>query len=135
LIGGFGTSDIGKEAVLWDPVNGMRRVKDILLALGVSEVSNWQLEEVRALSADGTVLAGTGKNPTGNSEAWIAIIPRTDRQAADVNLDGCVDDADLLQVLFAFGNTGYFPPEDLNYDTVVDDADLLAVLFAFGSGC
>ncbi len=46
-----------------------------------------------------------------------------------------MDDADLLQVLFAFGNTGYFDPADVNYDGVVDDADLLAVLFAFGEGC
>ena len=135
LIGGFGTSDIGKEAVLWDPTNGMRRVKETLLSLGVSEVLNWRLEEVRALSADGTVIVGTGKNPDGNSEAWIAIIPRTDRHLADVDLSGCVDDADLLTVLFTFGESGYFPPADLNYDTVVDDADLLMVLFSFGEGC
>jgi hypothetical protein len=53
----------------------------------------------------------------------------------DVNLDGCVDDADLLAVLFAFGNTGQFLPEDVTCDGVVDDADLLTVLFAFGEGC
>jgi hypothetical protein len=53
----------------------------------------------------------------------------------DVNLDGCVDDADLLQVLFAFGRTGAGLPEDINCDQVVDDADLLLVLFNFGSGC
>lgn len=53
----------------------------------------------------------------------------------DVNLDGCVDDADLLAVLFAFGNTGQSLPEDVTCDGVVDDADLLTVLFAFGSGC
>jgi len=46
-----------------------------------------------------------------------------------------VDDADLLRVLFSFGETGYFPAADLNYDTVVDDADLLMVLFSFGEGC
>lgn len=51
----------------------------------------------------------------------------------DVNGDGCVDDADLLAVLFAFGSDD--PSTDLNRDGVVDDADLLAVLFAFGSGC
>jgi hypothetical protein len=53
----------------------------------------------------------------------------------DVNLDGCVDDADLLQVLFAFGRTGAGLPEDINCDQVVDDADLLIVLFNFGNGC
>jgi hypothetical protein len=48
---------------------------------------------------------------------------------------GCVDDADLLAVLFAFGNTGSELPEDTNCDEVIDDADLLIVLFAFGEGC
>jgi len=53
----------------------------------------------------------------------------------DIDGSGCVDDADLLAVLFAFGNTGSGLPEDTNCDQVVDDADLLDVLFNFGSGC
>jgi hypothetical protein len=55
--------------------------------------------------------------------------------AGDVNQDGIVDDADLLAVLFAFGQTGSGLPEDINGDGVVDDADLLTVLFNFGSTC
>ena len=51
----------------------------------------------------------------------------------DVNGDGCVDDADLLIVLFNFGNAG--GQGDVNRDGIVDDADLLIVLFNFGSGC
>jgi hypothetical protein len=53
----------------------------------------------------------------------------------DIDGSGCVDDADLLAVLFAFGNTGSGLDEDVNCDGTVDDADLLAVLFAFGEGC
>ncbi len=53
----------------------------------------------------------------------------------DVNGDGCVDDADLLAVLFAFGSSGTGLPEDVNNDGVVDDADLLIVLFNFGESC
>jgi len=52
----------------------------------------------------------------------------------DVDRNGCVDDADLLAVLFAFGGQGY-RNEDLNWDGTIDDADLLTVLFNFGSGC
>lgn len=51
----------------------------------------------------------------------------------DVNGDGCVDDADLLSVLFAFGGSN--AEADVNGDNIVDDADLLIVLFAFGTGC
>lgn len=54
--------------------------------------------------------------------------------AGDINADGCIDDADLQAVLFAFGSTGCLP-EDVNGDSVVDDADLLEVLFNFGTGC
>lgn len=57
------------------------------------------------------------------------------RVAGDVNNDGCTDDADLLSVVFRFGQTGANLPEDLNRDSVVDDADLLLVLFHFGNGC
>jgi hypothetical protein len=54
----------------------------------------------------------------------------------DVDGNGCVDDADLLAVLFAFGNTGAnLGRVDTNCDQVVDDADLLIVLFNFGNGC
>jgi glucose/arabinose dehydrogenase len=50
----------------------------------------------------------------------------------DANGDDVIDDADLLQVLFAFG--GSDPDADLNGDGIVDDADLLQVLFNFGEG-
>ncbi len=50
----------------------------------------------------------------------------------DANRDNRVDDADLLTVLFAFGQTGSLDA-DLNGDGRVDDADLLIVLFNFGA--
>jgi hypothetical protein len=50
----------------------------------------------------------------------------------DVNGDNGVDDADLLEVLFNFGNSTT-APADLNGDGIVDDADLLIVLFNFGA--
>jgi hypothetical protein len=58
---------------------------------------------------------------------WVELILQ-----GDVTEDGCVDDADLLRVLFAFGQSGTGLPEDQNGDGAVDDADLLLVLFNFG---
>jgi len=49
----------------------------------------------------------------------------------DVNGDDVIDDADLLQILFAFGSSD--AEADVNGDGVVDDADLLIVLFNFGA--
>jgi hypothetical protein len=53
----------------------------------------------------------------------------------DVNGDQCVDDSDLLAILFAFGSEGENLPEDVNMDGIVNDADLLYALFNFGVGC
>jgi RHS repeat-associated protein len=68
--------------------------------------------------------------PNGERERlWNAPAPIE----GDVNGDGCVDDQDLLQVLFAFGQEcPQGCPEDLNRDGQVDDADLLIVQFNFG---
>ncbi len=62
--------------------------------------------------------------------------PPCDPHNGDVDENRCVDDADLLAVLFAFGQSGQgLGRVDVNCDGVVDDADLLTVLFNFGSGC
>jgi outer membrane protein assembly factor BamB len=53
----------------------------------------------------------------------------------DANGDGCVNDDDLLIVLFSFGETGPGLQGDLNRDGIVDDQDALLVLFNFGAGC
>ncbi len=72
-----------------------------------------------------------GGNPAG--PLWSVQSPF--RRSGDVDGDGCVDDADLLQVLFAFGANGTDLETDVSNDGIVDDADLLIVLFNFGSGC
>jgi hypothetical protein len=76
---------------------------------------------------------GTGRNAaTRSDEAFLLDTGFPLR--GDVDRNGCVDDADLLAVLFAFGGQGY-RNEDLNWDGTVDDADLVIVLSNFGSGC
>jgi WD40 repeat protein len=57
------------------------------------------------------------------------------RREGDVNGDGCVDDSDLLEVLFAFGSQGSNLPADVTGDGIVDDADVNVVLSNFGAGC
>ncbi len=71
----------------------------------------------------------------GRWDATVVLARNPFWREGDVNGDGCVDDTDLLAVLFAFGSSGTGLPEDVNGDGVVDDADLLTVLFNFGSGC
>ncbi|MCW5934318.1 MAG: hypothetical protein KIT45_08485 [Fimbriimonadia bacterium] len=63
----------------------------------------------------------------------IKVFARVDRNPGDADENGCVNDADLLIVLFAFGTEG--PEGDVNYDGSVDDIDLLEVLYHYGEGC
>ncbi|MCW5932766.1 MAG: hypothetical protein KIT45_00515 [Fimbriimonadia bacterium] len=51
----------------------------------------------------------------------------------DINGDGCINDEDLLEVLFNFGTAD--PASDIDASGLVDDIDLLIVLFNFGVGC
>jgi len=114
------------QPALWFPQEGRTR------ALRHPEASRI---EVKDMSPNGRYVVGTAINrATGSREAFlldISVLP----EEGDVDGNGCVDDADLLAVLFAFGNTGTNLPEDLTGDGTVDDADLLEVLFNFGSGC
>jgi hypothetical protein len=64
---------------------------------------------------------------------YVSVQPCPAGPEGDVDGNGCVDDADLLIVLFNFGNVG--GQGDVNNDNIVDDADLLIVLFNFGAGC
>ncbi len=83
-----------------------------------------------SVGPDGTVYIAASRD-NADPQILYAFAPAP---AGDINADGCIDDADLLAVLFNFGATGCLP-EDVNGDSVVDDADLLEVLFNFGTGC
>jgi len=83
-----------------------------------------------SVGPDGTVYVAASRD-NADSQVLYAFAPAP---VGDINADGCIDDADLLAVLFAFGSTGCLP-EDGTGDGIVDDADLLEVLFNFGNGC
>jgi hypothetical protein len=86
----------------------------------------------------GGILWGTGYNAaTGRNEAYLLDTQAPFSPNGDVNRDGCVDDIDMLGVLFEFGElvNDFNRCVDVNRDGIIDDADLLIVLFNFGSGC
>ena len=93
---------------------------------------------IPALSGDGRVAAfqtnaaNLSDLPTG-ANAYAALQRVVCTPPGDVNRDGQVDDADLLLVLFDFGQESSCA--DVTMDGVVDDADLLVVLFNFGAQC
>jgi probable HAF family extracellular repeat protein len=67
----------GNAAFVWDAVNGMRSLEDILVeqcGLG-TQLAGWALETAWDVSADGRTIVGSGYNPSGQPEAWIAFLP------------------------------------------------------------
>ena len=58
------------EIFIWDPVNGMRQLADVLISRGVG-LAGWTLDRVAGVSGDGKTIAGSGINPNGQDEVWI----------------------------------------------------------------
>jgi len=74
VMAGSGTTVHGSEAFRWTEVAGMQSIQHILSRLGV-DMTGWQLYWVDAISADGSTFTGMGRNPDGNPEAYLAVIP------------------------------------------------------------
>jgi uncharacterized membrane protein len=72
---GYANFGSGDEALIWDATNGVRRLKGVLVNEWGLDLTGWTLTMANAVSADGTVIVGTGTNPSGSREAWIAVIP------------------------------------------------------------
>ncbi len=74
VVVGRGSGLNGYEAFVWDATHGIRSVKSVLMDDFV-DISGWHLEIAIGISADGMVIAGSGINPLGHTEAWVAVIP------------------------------------------------------------
>jgi probable HAF family extracellular repeat protein len=64
----------GSQPFIWTEEGGIVDLQSQLTALGL-DLTGWRLTGVRAISADGTVIAGDGMNPRSSSEGWVAVIP------------------------------------------------------------
>lgn len=137
-VSGDGAIVVGNSdgrAYRWTPQNGMENLNVVYASL-LTDGST--LYSANAISLDGRYIVGRGYNATTQRTEGFLLdtAPQCVSHAGDVDSNGCVDDTDLLQVLFAFGNSGTnLGRVDVNCDGVVDDADLLIVLFNFGGGC
>ena len=62
-------------AFLWTQDGGVQSLSILLRSLGLDEVEGWELEEARAISADGNTIVGIGTNAAGQTQGFIAVIP------------------------------------------------------------
>jgi probable HAF family extracellular repeat protein len=78
-----GTTIVGDASVeggvhpfIWTQAGGMRDLYD----LAGRAARGWVLQSAAAVNADGTVIAGTGVNPDGRTEAWVLdLLPEPDQ--------------------------------------------------------
>ncbi len=75
IVGNFenGNKTLSKP-FLWTEDGGMQDLQVMLAGLGI-DLSGWVLKEATGISADGTVIVGSGTSPSQYSEAWMATIP------------------------------------------------------------
>lgn len=66
-----------RHSFIWDSDKGIRDLQDVLIddfQLG-QELADWELRTATDISDDATVIVGHGYNPSGQKEAWRAMIP------------------------------------------------------------
>ena len=90
---GTGRPATGLAAFIWTPAEGMRAITDVLVNDYGVNISGWRLDSANGVSADGKTIAGTGLNPAGRQEAWIAHIGCA--RPGDYNNDGDCDGDDI----------------------------------------
>jgi probable HAF family extracellular repeat protein len=121
------------RAFRWAAQTGMQ---DLSQLYAVLLQNGSYLETANAISPDGRYIVGRGYNAATSRQEAFLLDTWCVAHNGDADNNGCVDDADLLSVLFAFGQSGSnLGRVDVNCDGTVDDADLLTVLFNFGQGC
>jgi probable HAF family extracellular repeat protein len=137
VVVGWSWNAAGQDrAFRWTASDGMEDLNTTYYACLLTDGS--VLRAASAISPDERYIVGWGNNAaTGRTEAFQLDTQAPFSQNGDINRDGCVDDLDMLGVLFEFGA----PVNDLNRcvdvnrDGIIDDGDLLIVLFHFGNGC
>jgi len=75
IVVGYGTTQLGGEAFLWDELNGMRNLRDVLVQDCGLNLTGWTLADASGISADGMTVVGWGYDPSGNIEGWVATLP------------------------------------------------------------
>jgi probable HAF family extracellular repeat protein len=85
VVGCSGLNGNCDQAFLWTAADGMKSVQALLTAKGVS-TTGWTLTSAQGVSADGQVIVGSGVDPNGRTQGWIA---RLGPPCKDVGLRSC----------------------------------------------
>ena len=134
IVGSADSNNPGEErGFLWTEALGMVGLNEYLTSLGFNLAST-NLKQAVAVSADGSVIAGTG---TFDGQLRSFLIRGLHLVAplcpADLNANRVVDAQDLAVLLAFWGPAPVFAQADINGDQIVDSSDLAFILSAWGS--
>ncbi len=93
-----GSVVVGSGAFIWDECHGRRSIQDILENEFGLNLTGWTLTSAGGISADGLTIVGTGTNPIGQTEAWIASIAKDGRHTGDLTGDGNTNFKDFAKL-------------------------------------
>jgi probable HAF family extracellular repeat protein len=129
IVVGTAHTEQGSAAFLWTSADGMRPLRELLAASGVSQAAQWQLTSATDISADGQTFAGIGFDPGGRRVGWIARMGTG--CAADWDQDGELTSDDF----FAFLADFLAGDADFNGSGTVNSQDFFDYLRAYEVGC
>ncbi|MDW8051758.1 MAG: hypothetical protein RMJ83_04660 [Armatimonadota bacterium] len=130
IVGEATLPGVGRRAVRWTSAG----IEDLNTTYAHLLADGSTLFTATRISATGRFIVGFGRH-NNLDQAYLLDTRACASANGDVDQNGCVNNADLLSVLFAFGQAGSSLPEDVNCDGQVNNADLLTILFNFGGGC
>ncbi len=143
VVVGFGSTDEGSRAFIWDAEKGIRSLRDALTQEYGLRLDCIQLVTAQSISADGSTISGVALNVSGVPVGFIARLWGVQLPGAptrpcpgDANNDRQINAADLSVMLAEFGlpcDAGRWA--DFNNDGQVDGADLSVLLSRFGGAC
>jgi probable HAF family extracellular repeat protein len=91
----FPNSDDNK-AFYWTNATGMLDLRELLIAEGLTDLTDWKLHSAYGVSADGRTIVGNSENrPDADQMPWVARLSAP-TLSGDFNDDGTVDAADYV---------------------------------------
>lgn len=121
VVVGRGLMNHGDEAFIWTPAAGMRRMWDVLTHDFGLDLVGWWFYRADGVSADGRTIAGSGINPQGRPEAWIAHIGCV---PGDTNNDGACSAFDIDRLIACLLAGQFCGCADANEDGFIDGRDI-----------